>query len=60
VRSLKLEENIRQLKNAKNAKLTCNFDLPQAEELHWDEEPVIFDRDPMNRPYEIIEIRRKY
>jgi len=47
------------LKNAKNAELKYNFDLPQSEELHLDEEPVVFDRDPVNRPYKFIAVKIK-
>ena len=38
----------------------CNFDLPQAEELHWDEVPVVFNRDPVNGSWKFIEPKRKY
>ena len=41
-------------------KLKCKIDLPKTGRLYWDEEPMVFDGNPMNRPYEIIECKRKY
>ena len=41
-------------------KLKCNFDLPEIEKLCWNEKPVVFDGDSVNRLYEIIKVKRKY
>jgi len=41
-------------------KLKCKIDLPKTGRPYWVEEPMVFDEDPMNRPYEIIKYKRKY
>jgi len=41
-------------------KLKCKFDLPKIGKLYWNEEPMVFDGNPVNRPYEIIKYKRKY
>ena len=41
-------------------KLKCNFDLPETEKPCRDKKSVEFDEDPINRPHEIIEVKRKY
>jgi len=47
------------LKNAIIVKLKYKFDLPKIGRPYWVEELMVFDGDPMNRPYEIIECKRK-
>ena len=41
-------------------KLKCKFDLPETGKPCWNEEPVVFDGDPVNRSYEIIKVKRKF
>ena len=40
-------------------KLKCNFDLPETGKSCWDEERAVFEGDPVNRSYEIIEVKKK-
>ena len=39
--------------------LKCNFDLPETGKSCWDEERAVFEGDPVNRSYEIIEVKKK-
>ena len=62
MRLLKLKKDITKInKKAMIVKLKCKFDLPETGKPCWNEEPVVFDGDCMNRSYEyeIIKDRRK-
>ena len=51
---------LKELKNAIIVKLKCKFDLPEIGQPCWNEKPVVFDGDSVNRSYKFIKVKRKY